>query len=81
LSSITAEALSLWTGYLFDAFPDIVRLDLQTWSGNTGMMRLAVKLGYQLEAHFRKARIVKGQYYDSLGYGILREEWRERYPK
>lgn len=74
------EALELWTNYLFDAFPQIVRLDLQTWSGNTGMMRLAIKLGYQLEARFRNARIVKGDYYDALGYGVLREEWRERYP-
>ncbi len=44
------------------------------------MTRLAVKLGYILEARFRKARIVKGAYYDGLGYGVLREEWRERYP-
>jgi putative hydrolase of HD superfamily len=75
------EALRLWTSYLFDVFPNIVRLDLQTWSGNTGMMRLAVKLGYQLEGRFRKARIVGGEYYDSLGYGTLRQEWQERYPQ
>jgi RimJ/RimL family protein N-acetyltransferase len=72
------DALSLWTSYLFDAFPQIVRLDLQTWSGNTGMMKLAAKLGYQLEGRFRKARMVAGQHYDALGYGILREEWQER---
>lgn len=74
------DALGLWTGYLFDAFPQIVRLDLQTWSGNQGMMRLAFKLGYQLEGRFRNARIVNGDSYDALGYGILREEWQERYP-
>lgn len=73
------EALGLWTDYLFAAFPQIVRLDLQTWSGNTGMMRLATKLGFQLEARFRNARIVKGAYYDALGYGILREAWQERH--
>lgn len=74
------EALSLWTSYLFDAYPQIVRLDLQTWSGNAGMMKLAAKLGYQLEGRFRKARIVHGDYYDALGYGILREEWEARSP-
>jgi putative hydrolase of HD superfamily len=74
------EALGLWMTYLFDALPEIVRLDLQTWSGNTGMMRLASKLGYQLEGRFRKARIVAGEYHDALGYGILREEWQARYP-
>ena len=74
------EALGLWTSYLFEAFPSIVRLDLQTWSGNTGMMRLASKLGFQLEGRFRNARIVDNTYYDALGYGILRAEWQARYP-
>ncbi len=75
------EALGLWTDYLFHGLPRIVRLDLQTWSGNTGMMRLAEKLGYRLEGRFRMARIVKGAYFDSVGYGILREEWQARYPQ
>jgi RimJ/RimL family protein N-acetyltransferase len=61
--------------------PHIVRLDLRTWSGNHGMMRLAEKLGYQQEARFRQARIVEGRYYDGLGYGILRAEWETQHPK
>jgi putative hydrolase of HD superfamily len=75
------SALGLWTDYLFQAFPAIVRLDLQTWSGNTGMMRLAEKLGYMLEGRFRQARIVAGEHYDALGYGILRTEWQELHPQ
>ncbi|WP_100488285.1 GNAT family N-acetyltransferase [Sporolactobacillus pectinivorans] len=71
------EAFGLWTDYLFKAMPEIVRVDLRTWSGNFGMMRLAEKLGYVKEACFRKARIVNGEYFDSIGYGILREEWGE----
>jgi putative hydrolase of HD superfamily len=74
------EALGLWTDHLFDHEPGIVRVDLRSWSGNTGLIRLAEKLGFRLEARFRKARIVDGEYYDGLGYGILEEEWRERYP-
>ncbi len=74
------EALGLWMDYQFAEVPALVRLDLQTWSGNTGMMRLAEKLGYQLEGRFRKARIVNGVHYDAIGYGILREEWQARYP-
>ena len=73
------EALGLWCEYLFEAIPEFVRLDARTWSGNTGMMKLAEKLGFTREATFRKARIVEGEYYDGLGYGILREEWQERY--
>lgn len=74
------EALGLWTDYLFRSLPQLVRLDLQTWSGNAGMMGLAAKLGYQLEGRFRMARVVAGNYYDALGYGILREEWQSRHP-
>ncbi len=75
------EALGLWTDYLFKAMPQIERVDLRTWSGNFGMMRLAEKLRYTKEACFRKARIVDGQYYDSIGYGVLREEWNQWHPK
>jgi RimJ/RimL family protein N-acetyltransferase len=75
------EALGLWCDYLWRSFPQIVRIDLATWSGNEGMMRLAAKLGFQEEARYRKARIVDGVYYDSLGYGILREEWNEQFPE
>ncbi|MFT8871936.1 MAG: GNAT family protein [Sporolactobacillus sp.] len=75
------EAFGLWTDYLFEAMPQIVRVDLRTWSGNFGMMRLAEKLGYTKEACFRKARIVEGKYYDSIGYGVLREEWVQMHPE
>ena len=74
------ESLGLWSQYLFDEMPEIARLDLRTWSGNAGMMRLALKLGYREEARFRKARIVGDRYYDGLGYGVLREEWQRSYP-
>lgn len=74
------EALGLWSEYLLTANLTLARLGLQTWSGNLRMMRLAEKLGYLQEARFRKARIVNGDYYDGMGYGILREEWQERYP-
>ena len=74
------EALGLWSDYLFEQFPDWVRLDLRTWSGNHGMIKLAKKLGYQQEACFRQARIVDGAYYDGLGFGVLRTEWRAKFP-
>ncbi|MCP4426555.1 MAG: GNAT family N-acetyltransferase, partial [Chloroflexi bacterium] len=74
------EALGLWCEYLWTAVPAIVRLDIRTWSGNIGMMRLAEKLGFKEEARFRDARIVNGDYYDGMGYGILREEWQALYP-
>ena len=72
---IGAEAMKLWIDYLFENRSEIVRLDMRTWSGNGGLMHLAKKLGFTQEACFRKARIVDGQYYDGLGYGLLRDEW------
>ena len=75
------EALGLWCEYLFEHHKEIVRLDLPTWSGNIGLVKLAKKLGFVQEACFRKARIVDGKYYGSIGLGILREEFIEKYPR
>ena len=80
-SGLGYQALGLWTDYQFENEHRFVRLDLRTWSGNMGMMHLAQKLGYREEARFRMARIVKGAYYDGLGYGLLRDEWTARYPQ
>lgn len=74
-------ALGLWADYQLHANEELPRLDLRTWSGNIGMMRLAEKLGFLREATFRNARMNNGKYYDGMGYGILREEWVARYPK
>ena len=75
------QAKGIWCQYLFDSEPKFVRLDMRTWSGNIGMMKVAKKLGFTKEAVFRMARIVEGEYYDGLGYGVLRTEWEERYAK
>lgn len=71
------QSLKLWIEEIFASNPDLIRLGLTTWSGNEGMMRLAEKLGMKREAQYRKARIVKGEYYDSISYGILKEEWQK----
>ena len=68
------EAVARWADYLFSA-TEIVRLDFATWSGNSGMCRIGGKLGWTEEARFRDARVVRGQRYDSVVYGVLRDEW------
>ncbi len=72
------EALGLWVDLLFASDPELHRLDLRTWSGNIGMLRVAERLGFTLEARFREAREVGGERYDAVGYGILRKEWIAR---
>ena len=70
-------ALKLWIDKIFKLFPEILRLGLSTWSGNIRMIKLAEKLRFKKEAEFRKARIVDHKYYDSISFGILKEEWEE----
>lgn len=72
---IGEHALKLWIRDCFDTHPEIARLGLTTWSGNIGMIRLAEKLGLTLEGCLRKVRYYNGIYYDSMKYGVLREEF------
>ena len=53
-------------------------IGMTTWSGNGTMMAVAEKLGFLKEGQIRKVRYYQGQYYDSMKYGILREELATR---
>ncbi len=70
------DAFPLWTDYIFEHM-DVVRVGISTWSGNERMMKLASKFGMIEEGRIRKARIVNGEYYDSIKMGVLREEWEQ----
>lgn len=69
------EALKIWINEIFNQNPKLIRIGLTTWSGNKRMMKLAEKLGLGKEAVYKKARIVDNKYYDSVSYGILKEDW------
>lgn len=69
-------ALKMWINEIFEQNPELIRIGLSTWSGNERMMKLAKKIGLKKEAVYRKARIVDNKYYDSISYGILKEEWK-----
>lgn len=73
-SGIGQEALSLWTSYLF-GHRGWRRLDYSTWSGNLAMLGVGRRLGFTEEARFRRARVVRGEIYDSVVMGVLRDEW------
>jgi RimJ/RimL family protein N-acetyltransferase len=72
------EAFGLWTDYLFDAY-NLTRLGYSTWSGNPRMIRVGEKLGFVLEGRIRRGCEVKGQFYDRIKMGLLREEWQARH--
>lgn len=71
-----ATALELWADYLFEA-TTWQRLDYATWSGNAAMLRVGDKLGFVEEARFRNARVVNGEFYDSVVKAVLRSEWEQ----
>lgn len=71
---IGTRALKLWINHLFQTLPT-VRIGLTTWSGNERMMKVAEKVGMQLEGRIRQVRVVDDVRYDSIRMGMLREEW------
>ena len=76
------EALALWLDYLFREL-NLTRIGFTTWQGNPMMLGLGKKLGFVEEARIRRSCFVKGQFYDRISMGILREEWensREIFP-
>ncbi len=74
--NIGGQSLKLFVSYLFNLY-DIPHVGLTTWSGNPRMMHLASKIGMKEEACIRKVRFYDGKYYDSVQYGILRDEWEK----
>lgn len=45
---------------------------------NSASRRVAEKLGMRLEGHLRENYFLKGEWCDSIIYGLLASEWRER---
>ncbi|MBR7927152.1 GNAT family N-acetyltransferase [Aerococcaceae bacterium zg-ZUI334] len=72
------QALLLWIEYIFSTITKLEHIGLTTWSGNQRMMRVAEKIGMTKEAQIRKVRFWEDVYYDSIKYGILRQEWKAR---
>jgi RimJ/RimL family protein N-acetyltransferase len=68
------EALRLWVDYVFEAH-NLARLGVATWSGNPRMVRVAEKVGFQVEGRIRNGCEVKGRFYDRIKLGVLRSEW------
>jgi len=73
------SALSLFMAYLFSCC-DKETLYTQTWSGNTVMLRLAEKIGFNEIERIKNIRIVRGDAYDALTFSISRAEFFNRYP-
>lgn len=71
----TAEAARALMAHGFDVLK-LHRLFVDTEPANTASRRVAEKLGMRQEAHFVENAWVKGQWTDSVIYGLLDREWR-----
>lgn len=79
---IGEQALRWLTDYVFKTYPNIYRMEGCTREDNIAMRKVFKKCGYIKEGHIRKAWPPPGgtdykQYYDSIRYGILRNDWEE----
>ena len=72
---VGSQVFKEWINYLFKE-TDANRIGISTWSGNIRMMKVASKAGMIEESRIRKGRVVKGNFYDAIQMGILREEWQ-----
>jgi RimJ/RimL family protein N-acetyltransferase len=78
---IGCEALGLWIDYLFRVAPELTQINLETWSGNIGMVRLAAKLGFAENVEARTSCVIRGHDYDSLVFAVSRNDWKAQFPK
>lgn len=73
---ISSFVLPQWWAHLFTTLP-IDRVGFTTWSGNPGMIRVGQKCGMKQEATLRHVRYYQGTYYDSIKFGLTREEYKQ----
>ncbi|MFD3701145.1 GNAT family N-acetyltransferase [Streptomyces sp. NPDC058646] len=69
-----SEALRLLVGHLFGVF-GLHRIELDTWSGNERAVRTFIKAGFREEGRRRSTVLVASKRYDTVLFGMLREEW------
>lgn len=75
---IGSKALLLWIDEIFNTEENLEHIGLTTWSGNLGMMKCSLKIGMILEGRIRKVRYHNNIFYDSMKYGILKDEWAKQ---
>lgn len=71
------EAVSLVIEYVFRVY-DTPAVGAGAYAFNDASRGLLESLGFREEGRIRKDRFVDGRYVDTVSYGLLREEWRER---
>ena len=71
---IMAEAVTLFTAYIFDQF-DVIRIYAGVFGSNPASAKVLQKAGYQQEGVCKKALYKNGMYDDELIYAKLKDEY------
>lgn len=71
------EAVSLVIDYVFRMY-DRPAVGAGVYDFNDASRGLLESLGFTEEGRIRKDRFIDGEYIDTVQYGLLRREWRER---
>jgi RimJ/RimL family protein N-acetyltransferase len=58
---------------------NLFRLEAEVIDGNLAPLKLLEKTGFIQEGRLRQAKYVDGDYKDLLRYGLLREEYKNKY--
>ncbi len=73
---IGTEAVNWLVKYIFSNCSDAERIEANTRQDNYAMRCVFNKCNFVKEAHYRKAWVGNdGKPYDSIGYGITKEDW------
>lgn len=73
-----AEAIRLVLRYFF-AEKRYQKVNAEVYSFNAASIRLHEHLGFTLEGRLRRMVYTEGQFHDALVYGMLREEFEQRW--
>ncbi|HOA14775.1 MAG TPA: GNAT family protein [Bacillota bacterium] len=73
-----AEAVTAIISHLFYEI-GLHRIFASVDPDNKKSIKLIERLGFRLEAHFKKSYLMRGSWYDDCIYGMLAEEWKARH--
>ncbi len=73
---IGEKALRWLTGWVFERYPHVIRIEAHTRLDNYAMRKVLSKCGYVREAYHRQAWRQGERLFDSVSYAIIRSDWQ-----
>lgn len=70
------DAMKVLVRFLFERL-NLRRIQLDTWGGNGRAIRSYEKCGFVIEGRLRENEYVRGEYFDTVIMGLLRDDWEK----